>query len=54
MRYMGFRLVEGSDLGIVVRRIPMLSYINVVQKVDVPRLPTTNRASDLRESVVDT
>jgi len=54
MRYTGFQLVEGSDLRIVVRRISMLSYINVVQKIKVPRVPTTNRASDLRESVVDT
>ena len=43
-----------SYLGIVVRRISMLGCIVIVQKRDIPRLPTTNRASDLRESVVDT
>jgi hypothetical protein len=32
----------------------MLSYINLVQEINVLRLPTTNRASDLRKGVVDT
>ena len=54
MRYTGFQLNEDSDLRVVVGCITMLSYINVIQIIDVPRLPTTKRASDLRESVVDT
>lgn len=31
----------------------MLSCINFVQEINVLRLPTTNRASDLREGVLD-